>query len=158
MSKSNLLLIGATALLFSACANNPGNIGAAMYENAVMQKTAMQNGNRSVDPALANLTCKDIDENIKLTYLSMQPEEAGLAKRALSTGQGVAETVALSKVASAVPGANMINNAFKFKSGKDKATAVFTKQMTIQTKLQALQAARMDKNCEGSMLELFEEK
>lgn len=166
--KTMTLATALTAILLTGCATtNPGNIGAGMYEDMLTQRAALAGGSSAAATlggeagaaaAAAVRTCDEIDTEITAIYTKMQPEEAGLAKRALSTGQGIGETIALQQVTNAVPGAGMVNNLFKMRSGKKKAEAMFQSQLSPTSRLAELQKERMAASCPGSMLELFEER
>jgi hypothetical protein len=154
-------------LTLAGCETNPGNIGAGMYEDMVAQRAALQGGGTAMGGSAGELAatsvamprpCEEIDAEIIAIYMDMQPEEAGIVKRALSTGQGIGETIGLQQVTNHIPGAGMVNGLLKMRSGKKKADEMFRGQLTPTGRLGTLQKERTIGACPGSMLELFEEK
>ena len=165
--KLKTLTITLAGLTLAACATNPGNIGAGMYEDMIAQRAALAGagtalGGAAGEAGAASLNepraCEEIDTEIRTVYLGMQPEEAGIVKRAVSTGQGIGETIALQQVTNHIPGAGMVNGLLKMRSGKKKAETMFRNQLTPTGRLAELQKERMSASCPGSMLELFEER
>lgn len=161
------LSLALAGLTLAGCATNPGNIGAGMYEDMIAQRAALQGGSTAVGGSAGKLAatsaadprpCNEIDAEITTIYSDMQPEEAGIVKRALLTGQGIGKTIALQQVTNQIPGAGMVNGLLKMRSGKKKADEMFRRQLTPTGRLGALQKERMMASCPGSMLELFEEK
>ena len=150
MKKTAVVILAMTPL--AACATNPGNIGADHYETILAQRATME------APIASDRTCEEVDAEVRLAYLDMQPEQAGLARRAFTTGKNVGESVALRGVAAHVPGVGLVNSMVKGRSGKKKADAMLGHQLGQSNKLHTLSAERNALGCEGSMLALFEDK
>lgn len=155
--KFRLTAIAAATLALGACATtNPGNLSAGMMAN---QDANMSEFNTYLESTYGeDMTCDEVDVEVKAAYFNMQPEEVGLGKRVVGVASQVGEQTALSQVAGRVPGVGFANTILKGKKGKEKATAMMSGQMEQAGKLRVLNARRTELGCPGNMQELFAER